>query len=45
VEIGSWVAQLDDQATAHAHARATFAAIGRALQLVADIGSWHAGLS
>jgi hypothetical protein len=45
VWIGGWVAQPDDQTTARAHARATFPAIGRALQLVADIGSWHAGLS
>ena len=41
--IGGWVTQLDDQDTAGAHARATSPAI-RALQLVADIGSWHAGL-
>lgn len=43
--IGGWVAVLDDQDTARAHARATFPAIRRALQLVTDIHSWHAGLS
>jgi hypothetical protein len=39
------VAVLDDQDTARAHARATFRAIQRALQLNIDIGSWQAGLS
>jgi hypothetical protein len=29
---------------ARAHARATFPAIGRALDLVADISAWQAGL-
>jgi len=43
--IGGWVAVLDDQDTARAHARATFPAIRRGLQLVAGIGSWQAGLS
>jgi Ser/Thr protein kinase RdoA (MazF antagonist) len=43
--IGGWVAVLDDQDTARAHAHATFPAIRRALQLVADVHSWHAGLS
>ena len=43
--IGGWVAVLDDQDTAREHARATFPAIQRALQLVSDIGSWQAGLS
>ena len=43
--IGGWVAVLDDQDTARAHARATSPAIGRALQLVTDIGAWQAGLS
>jgi hypothetical protein len=43
--IGGWVAVLDDQDTARAHARATFPALQRALQLVTDIGSWQAGLS
>lgn len=43
--IGGWVPLLDDQDTARAHARATFPAIPRALQLVADIRSWHAGLA
>jgi hypothetical protein len=43
--IGGWVAVLDDQDTARAHARATFRAIQRALQLNIDIGSWQAGLS
>ncbi|HEY5990831.1 MAG TPA: phosphotransferase [Streptosporangiaceae bacterium] len=43
--IGGWVAVLDDQGTARAHARATFPAISRALQLVTDIGSWQARLS
>jgi Ser/Thr protein kinase RdoA (MazF antagonist) len=42
--IGGWVAVLDDQDAARAHARATFPAIQRALQLVADIPAWHAGL-
>jgi len=42
--IGGWVAVLDDQDAARAHARSTFPAVYRALQLVADIGSWHAGL-
>ena len=37
--IGGWVAVLDDQDTARAHARATFPAIQRALQLVTDIGA------
>ena len=43
--IGGWVALLDHEDTARAHARATFPAIRRALQLVTDIHSWHAGLS
>jgi Ser/Thr protein kinase RdoA (MazF antagonist) len=43
--IGGWVALLDDQNTARAHARATYPAIRRALQLVADICTWQAGLS
>ena len=43
--IGGWVVVLDDHDTARAHARATFPAIGRALQLVADIPTWQAGLS
>jgi Ser/Thr protein kinase RdoA (MazF antagonist) len=43
--IGGWVAVLDDQDTARAHARATSPAIGRASQLVTDIGAWQAGLS
>ena len=42
--IGGWVAVLDDQDTARAHASATFPAVGRALQLTADIGSWQAAL-
>jgi Ser/Thr protein kinase RdoA (MazF antagonist) len=42
--IGGWVAMLDDQRTARAHARATFPAIVRALELVADIPAWQAGL-
>jgi len=42
--IGGWVAVLDDQDTARADA-ATFPAIGRALQLIANIPAWHAGLS
>ena len=37
--IGGWVAVLDDQDAARAHARATAPAIGRALQLVTDIGA------
>jgi Ser/Thr protein kinase RdoA (MazF antagonist) len=43
--IGGWVALLDDQDTARTHARATFPAIERALQLVADIPAWHTGLT
>jgi hypothetical protein len=43
--IGGWVALLDNQDTAQAHARATFPAVRRALQLVTDIDVWHAGLS
>ena len=43
--IGGWVALLDNQDTAQAHARATFPAVRRALQLVTDIHVWHAGLS
>jgi Ser/Thr protein kinase RdoA (MazF antagonist) len=43
--IGGWVALLDDQDTARAHARATFPAIQRALQLATDICPWQAGLS
>ena len=43
--IGGWVAVLDDQDTARAHADATFPAIGRALHLTANIPAWHAGLS
>jgi hypothetical protein len=39
------VALLDDERTARAHARATFPAIQRALQLVADIQAWQQGLS
>jgi homoserine kinase type II len=42
--IGGWVAVLDDQDTARAHASATFPAVGRALQLTADIGSWQTAL-
>jgi hypothetical protein len=42
--IGGWVAVLDDEHTARAHARATFPAIGRALQLVAGISAWQAEL-
>jgi len=43
--IGGWVAVLDDQDIARAHAHATFPAIQRALQLVTDIHPWQAGLS
>ncbi len=43
--IGGWVALLDDEHTARADAHATYPAIRRALQLVADIGTWHAGPS
>ena len=43
--IGGWVPLLDDQDAARAHARGTFPAVSRALQLVADIYAWHAGLS
>jgi Ser/Thr protein kinase RdoA (MazF antagonist) len=43
--IGGWVAMLDDERTARAHARATFHAIGRALQLITDIQHWRDGLS
>jgi len=43
--IGVWAALLDDQDTAKAHARATFPAIQRALQLVTDIDSWQTRLS
>ena len=43
--IGVWVALLDNQDTARAHARATFPAIQRALQVVTDIDSWQTGLS
>ena len=43
--IGGWVAVLDDEHTARAHARATFPAITRALQLVTDMPAWQAGLS
>jgi Ser/Thr protein kinase RdoA (MazF antagonist) len=39
--IGGWVAALDDEHTARAHARATFPAITRALHLVADISAWQ----
>jgi homoserine kinase type II len=42
--IGGWVAVLDDENTARAHARATFPAVGRALDLVADIAAWQAEL-
>jgi homoserine kinase type II len=42
--IGVWVALLDDQDTARAHARATFPAIQRALQLVTDIRFWQTRL-
>jgi Ser/Thr protein kinase RdoA (MazF antagonist) len=42
--IGGWVVVLDDQRAARAHARATFPAIGRALDLVADISAWQAEL-
>src|SRR5262249_24801968 len=41
--IGGWVAVLDDEHTARAHARATFPAVGRALDLVAGIADWQAG--
>jgi hypothetical protein len=43
--IGGWVAVLDDQNTARAHARATFPAIQRGLQLIVGIGSRQAGSS
>ena len=43
--IGGWVAALDDPGNARAHARATFPAIGRALDLVTGIGCWQAGLT
>jgi Ser/Thr protein kinase RdoA (MazF antagonist) len=43
--IGGWVAVLDDEHSARAHARATFPAIMRALQLVTDIDTWQAGLT
>jgi len=43
--IGGWVAALDDPGSAQAHARATFPAIGRALDLVTGIGRWQAGLT
>ena len=43
--IGGWVATLDDEHAARAHARATFPAIGRALQLITDIQAWQDGLS
>lgn len=43
--IGGWVALLDDENTAQAHARATYPAIERALHLAADIGRWQAGLA
>lgn len=43
--IGGWVAQLDGRDTSRAHARATFPATACALQLIADIPAWHAGLS
>ncbi len=43
--IGGWVTLLDDEHTARAHARATFPAIGRALQLITDIQAWQTGLS
>jgi hypothetical protein len=43
--IGGWVAMLDDEHTARAHARATAPAIGRALQLIAGIQAWQTGLS
>jgi Ser/Thr protein kinase RdoA (MazF antagonist) len=43
--IGGWVAMLDDERTARAHARATFPAIGRALQLITDMQAWRDGLS
>ena len=36
---------LDDQRAARAHAHATFPAIGRALQLITNIGSWQAELT
>ena len=42
--IGGWVAVLDDERTARAHARATFPAVGRALDVVAGIAAWQAGL-
>jgi homoserine kinase type II len=42
--IGGWVAVLDDELTARAHARATFPAVERALQLVVGITAWQAGL-
>jgi len=38
------VVVLDDQRAARAHARTTFPAIGRALDLVADISAWQAEL-
>ena len=39
--IGGWVAALDDQDTARAHARATSPAIGRAPKLVTDFCAWQ----
>ena len=42
--IGGWVVVLDDQDAARAHARAAVPAIGRALDLVADISAWQAEL-
>jgi Ser/Thr protein kinase RdoA (MazF antagonist) len=42
--IGGWVAVLDDQCAARAHAHATFPAVGRALDLVAGIAAWQAEL-
>ena len=43
--IGGWVTLLDDEHTARAHARATFPAIGRALQLITDIQAWRTRLT
>jgi Ser/Thr protein kinase RdoA (MazF antagonist) len=43
--IGGWVAVFDDPDAAWAHARATFPAVQRALQLVADIDTWQTRLT
>ena len=41
--IGAWVAQMHDQDTARAHARARFPPIMCALQLIAGIPAWMPG--